>query len=242
LCLMVEAGWAPWVSDGGVTINSKYSYRDGASIPKTWFNKNCHVKSDICSALNTYKEMKEKMDAVWVPWANIVAEKEDDNIRTNSRCSMASCYWLPTLEASVRTYSAKSELGLIRPVILTDLYKGKNTPELTVVLTHAISCYLAKREQQDLTGIAEELSDKPVLFVGDFNVDLLKSKGGVKNLGKEWSVINAGQATQKSGGELDYALLWDPNQTIKVKTAKVLAQYKSDTNQSDHSVIMYEIA
>ena len=57
----------------------------------------------------------------------------------------------------------------------------------------------------------------------------------------KWSLLRTGVATQQSGGELDYALLYDPSGTHGGSAAVVVQQYKSGNNGSDHSVMRYTV-
>jgi hypothetical protein len=238
LCLLAEAGWAPWVISDHVTDNGIYFYKPGVEESARWYNTDCQQKSEFCKQVQKYN-----LNAVWTPWAATVADDRDSDQRTNSRCSLGGCYQSHKLTWDLKVYRGKGDLGLIRPVLISSLYeKGNVQPYITVIMVHLVSSAKAKTEMAELVQATSEIADPPVLLVGDFNYDLLKKGNSLDFLGDGWSVINTGKATQQSGGELDYALLWDPNKKIKTKTATILAGYKTKTNNSDHSVMIYEIA
>jgi hypothetical protein len=73
---------------------------------------------------------------------------------------------------------------------------------------------------------------------GDMNVDLTKSH---PKLPENWRILSVNNVTQQSGGELDYALLYDPTSAYPTSSASVLEQFKQGNNRSDHSVMMYDI-
>jgi hypothetical protein len=49
------------------------------------------------------------------------------------------------------------------------------------------------------------------------------------------------QATHQSGSELDFAVLYDPNNQYASARAVWGPQWKTPTNGSDHAVVTYEI-
>ena len=77
-------------------------------------------------------------------------------------------------------------------------------------------------------------------MVGDFNIDILNQANPFV-LANKWSLLRTNVATQQSGGELDYALLYDPAGGYTGAGAAVVQQYKTGNNQSDHSVMQYTV-
>lgn len=229
--MLVEAGWAPWVLSGDVTLNGLYYYESDV----TWFNATGAAASPFCQGI----EAKRRFRSTWVPWV-----KNLDALKTNSRCSMGSAVFPSSL--SLAGMDTSNFEGFTRPVIRLMFGKGNRNINVsfTILLVHMISGYQTLAEQQ-LVNVMNSMSQlipqgSSALIVGDMNVDLLKA-GKMNNLPRNWSILNTGVATQQSGGELDYGLLYDPNSQLGSSTAAIVQQYKSGNNQSDHSVLMYTI-
>lgn len=229
--LLVEAGWAPWVSSGDVTINGWYPLESTLS----WYSNTGAATSAFCTAV----EQKRRYQALWVPWV-----KNLNAMSTNSRCSIGAAVFPNSYQvAKPETFSFQN---FIRPVIRLQFGKGNKSINVSFVvfLVHMISGVSWLAEQQ-LVGVMNSMQKLipegcAALIVGDMNVNLL-SAGKMNNLPAKWSILNTGAATQQSGGELDYGLLYDPNSALQSSTVNVVQQYKSGANQSDHSVLMYNI-
>jgi hypothetical protein len=226
--LLVEAGWAPWIQSDTVSENALY-WLDSTS---TRYDAAAAATSVFCQGA----QAERNRWALWVPWvANL------DAFRTNTRCSMGGAilgYYSGSAYITSFTFA-----WMRRPVIRVQLVYGRNV-WLTVLLVHLVSGYWqsAQAELTALTGAMTQLIPQSTtgLVVGDMNIDLLTNPGLVS--GPQWRLLRTGVATQQSGGELDYALLYDPARQYGSSTAAVLQQYKTGPNQSDHSVLRYTIA
>lgn len=228
LLLLVEAGWAPWVKSGDVVINNGYPLTTGVE----YFDEIAAGKSSLCqSVLPTRRN-----SALWVPWVGNL-----DAMKTNSRCSLGTAFYPDKLMFD-SVCTTKME-NFIRPVIRIRLAAGSSV-NLSVFVVHMVSGSSAKAEAQ-LVNVMNKMhtlvpEGSAAIIVGDMNVDLL-SAGKMSNLPSHWSIVRTGVATQQSGGELDYGLLFDPNSTYASASASVLQKYKTGNNQSDHSVLSYSL-
>jgi hypothetical protein len=230
--LVVEAGWAPWIASGTVVVNNVYPY----DIDSDRYNGPGAANSQCCMAIEDSRRRK----AWWVPWVNTPAEM-DSGIRTNSRCSMGAIL-MPNrlrIQGQPGRYIYN---GHKRPVVRVQLGARRDV-EMTILLVHLISGYWrnAQAEMDDLTATMSTLIPQGTLgmVVGDMNIDLLTR---VPNVPAGWSILNVGVATQQSGGELDWALVYNPAGLNLTTNAAVLQQYKSGANQSDHSVMRYAVS
>jgi hypothetical protein len=61
---------------------------------------------------------------------------------------------------------------------------------------------------------------------------------GVQN---PWRILRTGAATHDKGGELDYALLYDPYGAYRAATVTNVLAAKTGNNGSDHAVLRYQI-
>lgn len=223
--MLVESGWAPWVQDTEVVENGNYQMVSTAS----WYSAAGVANSPFCQGVDGTRQWK----ALWVPWVKTL-----NAMRTNSRCSMGATV-LPYQRRFMGFYP--SNQGLLRPVVVSGFAVG-STQMLTVLQVHLVSSRNAIYELNALTAAMSRLIPQGTtgLVVGDLNVDLQKVNYVPQD--NRWHVLSTGGATQQSGGELDWALLYDPNgQYYQTATAQVLAQYKTGANQSDHSVMMYTV-
>ena len=231
--LIVESGWAPWVTSGDVVINNVY----WLNTSLTYYDTTNAAASPFCQAV----EAKRRARAYWVPWvANL------DAMKTNTRCSMGAVL-LPAkrLVESGTRYNLKKNALFRRPVFRFDVMKPNDTgaiPDFSVFLVHLVSGR-PNKAQEEMDVLTKTMSTlipqgSSALIVGDMNVDLQTIAINVPN---NWRILNTGGATQQSGGELDYGLLYDPNGKFGFSTAAVVQQYKTGNNQSDHSVMRYTI-
>jgi hypothetical protein len=228
LGVLVESGWAPWVTSGPVTENVAYPLGLGET---PWMAK------PLVGAFSTGVTSSRGQTAYWVPWV-----KTPDALKPNSRCSLGG--------TTIKLYSTGGTVGMmapfadnliLRPVVRIQLIRAKNT-WMTVLVVHLISGWWQKAMDHMMTLVSTMSTfipqSTPALIVGDMNIDLqtvaLTPKPG-------WRVLRTGVATQQSGGELDFGLLYDPNQQYPNAGVTVLQQYKSGANGSDHSVLVYVV-
>src|SRR4051794_27528717 len=73
--LLVESGWAPWVLNGEVQVDSVY----GFSSEQEWYNHGAEHTSAFVGGVAASRQLT----AFWVPW-----RKSLDSRWSNSRCSM----------------------------------------------------------------------------------------------------------------------------------------------------------
>lgn len=229
--MLVEAGWAPWVASGDVTLNALYPLESDL----TWYDAAAAAASPFCVGI----QQSRRYRATWVPWV-----KNLDALKTNSRCSMGSAVFPNALQ--VAPMEVGEFEGFSRPVIRMRFGKGNRSLNVsfTILLVHMISGYQWLAEQQ-LVDVMTRMSQlipqgSSALIVGDMNVNLLAA-GKMNNLPAKWSILRTGVATQQSGGELDYGLLYDANSQLGTSAAAIVQQYKTGNNGSDHSVLMYTI-
>lgn len=227
--VLTEAGWAPWMKSGNVT-----GYMDHiCSGSQANFDAAGAAASTFCTAIETNRKYK----ATWVPWVS------GKSLISNSRCSLGAAFF-PRALVSMSTQSVDLD-GFIRPTICLRYGQGIN-PSLrfTIYNVHMVSGSPAKAISQlnsVMKGIQALIPQStPAIVVGDMNIDLLNTTR-LDVLPPCWSIVNTGVATQQSGAELDYGLLYDPSSQLGSSTAKVVKQYKTGTNTSDHSVILYDI-
>jgi hypothetical protein len=235
LGLVVEAGWAPWVTPGNVVLDEVYPLDSWA----TWYDKDKASASDFCSGVSKARMRR----AFWVPWVGNI-----DAMRTNSRCSMGavaipksryisqgdrirgtdpSLYYRPIFRIPVKTPSA-----------------GGGTTQLTVFLVHLVSGKPAVAQAQ-VTGLVNAMSrlvpeGTGAIVVGDFNINIQPVPF---TLPPSWRLLRAGVATHAGTGasELDYGLLYDPRAAFSRASVTVLDQYQSGRNPSDHSVMQFSV-
>ena len=223
----VESGWAPWVESGKVRMNSIYSY----DSMNEYFDEDTSDASSFCQGVSE----KRGRYAAWIPWVRNV-----DALKTNTRCSMGFFSRL--------VGGRKNDMSVIsrydyqyRPLVRCVISKGRTTV-LTVILVHLVSGNQTKAKKviDYLIGIMSKLipEGSAGLVTGDMNINLLTNP---ITLDPPWSILNVGVATQQKGGELDYALLYDPAGHLSDSTASVLEQYKTGNNDSDHSVMQYTV-
>lgn len=229
VALLVESGWAPWVTPGEITLNATYWLRQGVS----YYAEKPALKSTFCVAVEASRRWK----ALWIPWVKNL------DAQPNTRCSMGSMI-LPAKKLMGHTDRIMVE-GLLRPVVRVTIgTSGKHnvTPEFTILLVHMVSGYpnLAQRQLDELIASMSKLipQSTSAIIVGDMNVNLLR-----RNflLPEKWRFLSVGVPTQQSGGELDYGILYDPNGVLGGATVNVVQRWGRGNNDSDHSVLQYNI-
>ncbi|HLI56805.1 MAG TPA: hypothetical protein VKY26_07185 [Actinomycetota bacterium] len=241
LGLVIEAGWAPWVpkyAAGGavadVRVNTEYAlssdYYDYATPPLSAF----------CQGMlgRPGKRTRTGRSALWIPWV-----KTFDALNVNARCSMGSLFCpLGSDRIPAPHWKARRIEGNIRPALEASLQVGGDV-QTVVFLVHLASSARALTELNTLTDQITRLipEDAQALVVGDMNVNILGLHNPKLNLGPHWSIARTCQPTQRAGGELDYALVYDRSRSMRVK-ASTLCRFDLHPNESDHSVMQYEIS
>ena len=223
--LTVEAGWAPWINPGEVYLGKPYPLDSSSND----YNAPAAAASSFVTAYQGFD--CSNRTAFWVPWiANF------DALQVNSRCSLGGAYFPnPKFAYSVNVRS-RNIPGMVRPAVQLTLTRGGITA-MTIYLVHFVSSRGAVSELFTLATNVSKIIDQgtPAIIVGDINVNILKYDVFLPNY---WRLVNTGVPTQQKGGELDYGLLYDPNNNV-TSTAKVIAKFKTATNPSDHSMVVY---
>ncbi len=226
--LLLESGWPPWVRSGDVRVSALYPFDSTA----TYYDGG----AEGTSAFVKYKLGKRQLKALWVPWAKV---KDDINGRTNSRCSMGAIA-LPAGAKYTPSRFQLNDTSYRRPVVT--LAFG----ELTVFLVHLVS---GKPDEATTTldklrrDMQQRIQSAPALIVGDMNINQLdpnwkyELKDPKNKRNDWWQIVNAGASTQKSGGELDFALLYNPTKTKVSCNVEIVAD--AATSKSDHAVMKY---
>jgi hypothetical protein len=243
VALLTEASWAPWM-----TPNRSWSVdvQDSSAYEFVWRENTAEYvdgkKSSFCIGINE----ERNRSAFWVPWVGSF-----DSARTNSRCSMggaASMVW--RRRGEVMGYSQFPGLQLKkemwRPAVRVNLTRAGNLA-FAVFSVHLVSGWPAGA-QDELAALLRAIpsmvgSSIPALVVGDMNIDISgSSTANVQATApKGWRVLRSGSPTHRSGGELDWAFLYDPNGQLGNASAGVVGRYDSYPNDSDHAVMAYQI-
>ncbi len=233
---LVEAGVAPFAIPPPYTINTVYKFPTNDDA----HDQQVATTSPFCAGVKAQRGRQ----AYWIPWVKTI-----DTQHPQPRCSMGAVGLTSkkVYFGEVRREDADSTDRLFSRPIFS--YKaGVNTgsgafdPKLTILLVH-LTAYAAKAQDQ-LDSLIARMTNiipqgTPGLIVGDLNIDLLKYQ---LQLPAKWRFLNTGQATQQSGGELDYGILYDPNNTFASATVIILANFKTlPNNPSDHAVLGYQI-
>lgn len=223
--LTVEAGWAPWILPGPVTLGGAYDLDTSSAR----YNSKSESTSEFVSGFVNYRSRLHS--AFWVPWVRSFTAK-----RVNTRCSLGGAYFpSPSFTYAIESKNRNIE-GMVRPAIQLILSRNGITA-LSIYLVHFVSSYKAVRELGTLTSSITKIIDQgtPAIIVGDMNVNILKQD---VPLAKGWRVIRTNTATHQSLSELDYGLLYDPNNNVQ-STVSCIAKYKTTANPSDHSMLVY---
>ena len=235
--LLIESGWATWVASGDVHLGAVYPF----DSDKEWYDD-----SPGGSFIGAVKA-KRANAGFWVPWVKNLAA-----MKTNTRCSLGGIV-LPKsgLKWNMTTFSQeKLDIKVVsRPVVRLDF----NDRRLSIFVVHLISGLPKAAALQigmlmkSMTKVIQE--GWTALVVGDMNVDLLTYTFDTPD---NWYIVNTGVPTQKSGGELDYGLLYDANGK-RAGSAMVQAVANvhltghaapatpPPVSESDHSALMYTI-
>ena len=129
-----------------------------------------------------------------------------------------------------KNYSKRLQLlQLINIVNIIHLYApqvGKNDLEKNAFYS----------DLSDLIG--EITNDRPIIAVGDYNIDIKELPNSyLKDFGAKGKIINTGQATQKYGRELDYAIIFNKNDELQFHSNAELVSLPT----SDHEAIAFTI-
>jgi hypothetical protein len=229
--LLIESGWAPWINSGDVKLNAIYPCTEQV----VYFNTTSIVLGNNYSAFTANIVQERKYYGFWIPWQKNLDKK------SNTRVSMGGVLLPKSAGTYVDSISISSS---IRPVVRV-LIGSKN---FAVFLVHLISGVPVKAQEEMNTLISQVRSIIPegyrAIVVGDMNIDLLTTAVNMPN--NAWSIKRVGYATQKSGGELDYGLLYDPIGTLGGTTVTTLANVPAagqpgPISPSDHAVMLYSI-
>jgi len=232
---VTEAGVAPWIAQGqSFKINTSYKFNDQS----TAYSPLAALKSNFCKDMSDGK-LKFKRSAAWMPWVrNINAKK------INARCSMAVVNLFYPSNGTTWDHQVFPTEVTKRPVVRSVYYKG-SIPVITIFLVHLVSG-IPKTAIKNLAVLIKTLNtqiptNSAALIIGDMNINLLVPAQLALLQGKLTNsrIIRTNAATQKSGGELDFGILFDPNKQYTGATAQNICQYKTGPNDSDHAVIQY---
>jgi hypothetical protein len=228
---LVEAGWAPWVTPGPVTLNNLYDMDSWAR----WYDSVQAGKSAACTAIKASR----RRGSVWIPWM-----ATPDAFKVNTRCSLGGLWALKTLsvlETRRFVFPRKKAQKVRRPAIRVQ-FGGTFGVKLTVIIVHLVSGYwiTAQNQMDYLVSITGTMVPEgtPALIVGDLNIDLFTHAVAVK---APWSILRTHAATQQSGGELDWGLLYDPEGKLGGSTVVQLQGFGHAAGESDHSAIRYSL-
>ncbi|MBK3662137.1 hypothetical protein JJE66_12860 [Bradyrhizobium diazoefficiens] len=262
--MLTEAGWAPWIPNGDVTMNSGYLYDPGQSNQD--FGRNPQSESVLNGRLRTFLDRKPDnatfSKAAWWPWVANVRSN------TNSRCSAALITNLNCSSSSIAFGEGREDTK--RNFCVHDFnLTGKNgLRTIQVVSVHqTANSKVALEDFSDLIKwVGESVradNNRTVLAAGDMNIDLLDSgarqevKTLLPKLGTDkWGLcdLGVGVATHQSGKQLDWGFWCDPHNIGHGWTASKRAGYLGDQarpahiekqaewtfNRSDHAVIEYQ--
>lgn len=205
-----------------------------------WSNMVFNPQIEACYPFNN-----KVFSEAWVPWRNADAEN------VNYRCSFGMAW--PNAMRGVTGFIYdrwKMDDTSLRPHPYMAFYLEINSYGVRVPVKvcgcHLLSGYDVKaavelRAVMDRT--RQDVDDDTIVIVcGDFNIDRRNNTGPMPD--PRWQIIETGQATQQSGGHLDWAVCYASTslrQTITIKAeAEILSPYKTIANESDHSVMLYK--
>jgi len=91
----------------------------------------------------------------------------------------------------------------------------------------------------DIKDLVQEITnDRPILMVGDFNIDKkLINESYLKENAEKGQIISTDLPTQSFGHELDYAICFNKNNELSFDTTASLIEIPT----SDHDAILFEI-
>lgn len=235
--LICEAGWAPWIGrDAQLAENGRYMLDEDLTNVD-------HVAagaSDFCAGVASAR----RRCAFFVPWVKTL-----DSARQSARCSFGGMYAPdPTAARTWRLLTKVDRLvdgAFVRPVVCLEVGVGFGNG-LAMLLVHLVSSRNAQAELEQLLTNVEKIypaSRGPVMIVGDMNIDLLV--GPALRIPAGWHILNSGSATHTGGKELDWALLRDPNNSFRTRSAVISDPPDQpgapSWNVSDHAVMHYTV-
>jgi hypothetical protein len=226
--LLVESGWPPWVQSQSVRVSAIYPF-DSAM---TYYNRQAETNSDFVK----YKLGKRQLKALWVPWARV---KDQIDGRTNSRCSMGAIVLPAGAKYNVSRFQI-NDTSYRRPVLTLAL------GQVTVFLVHLVSGKPSEATTT-LNKMCRDMQKRipqgtAAIIVGDMNINQLNQEVKYTAIAG-WNLLNVNQPTQKSGGELDFALYFNPKQKVGESGARPSAETLADAGSSgsDHAVMKYTL-
>lgn len=232
--LITESGWAPWIAAGvPVTVDTPYPL--DTEIDR--YDPHSAQWSSFCLGVGDVRTRS----AFWIPWVATLADMEDELSRSNSRCSMGGVVLPHVLTPFGVGRRFVSPAMFKRPIVGTQFKIGRNV-EVNVLLVHLVASGNAVNELDKLMKYVPTLYDDHTLtiVVGDFNINLFN---GFPALRPDWHLLCPMPvvATQRRGGSLDWALIYNPNGTPLTMTATVIEPFGTHINDSDHSAMLYDI-
>lgn len=151
----------------------------------------------------------------------------------NNRCSTAILYDAGVLQVISQGMSVKSSSG--RPIVWIEFQK--NNTNIFVATIHCVSSNTAGQDRkQAAIDMQKQANGSAIIIGGDFNV----SPPGYLNTGSYnnafyYGDAACGQATQQSGGELDY-FLHDSNVSVTTTAHRGWDPTNlNNNNPSDHT-------
>lgn len=223
--LLVESGWPPWMRAGNVRSTNLYELDEDTANPG--------------GAFTTGILANRRRSAWWCPWGKKIAKDGSSNVKTNSRCSFGVAVARRTLAVAVTKHRLE---GSQRPAVRI-LVSLDRLPKFVILLVHLKSSQWGSRQEAArlMRGVPNLVPQGVSgLIVGDINCDLFQHDPRPDD--DHWRLVNTGAATQMSGGELDYGLLYSGDGTFKVGANVALVQpFQTGWNQSDHSVLQYTL-
>lgn len=233
--LALETGWADWVRTGNVIDGRCYNLDE----TRRSFDPARANASNFCLGVQRYRQQRLPIGAFWFPWVPRF------NAPTNSRCSLGGIVF--------RGFSTFCEVdrldipGFYRPIIRLRFSRANGNLRFTILCGHLVSGAqaLAQSHVDYLVSVMQELITQgtSAFICGDLNIDLLQVLppiGQGLNLPRNFKLCRAGVATQQSGSELDWGILYNPNCNVTVNVS-IIETFKTGTNQSDHSIMGYDI-
>jgi hypothetical protein len=236
--LLVEASWPPWMVR---TDNALVELKDSAIVNFVWREDDDPVwvpgrRSTFCTAMHKVRSRT----AFSVPW---VAHLDAN---TNSRCSMGAAFLLRELSrGSTWRYLKRGDFEFTRPVVHAVIDRGPIT-KLVVLHVHLVSSRNAVAELHEILNMASTMIPEGAyaILVGDLNVNIRgRSTADVtQDLDAPgWRPLRSDDETQRSHGELDWAVLFDPKNNLPA-SGRVLYRFDSIRNPAaDHSVMVYTL-
>lgn len=256
VAVITEAGRAPWIGPNThqILINKVYPMDD------TYYKTLTDAQKQQQAFINTSLEKLVRTrtgSPYWIPWVKEPGDPPFTNKATdpydpqqNPRCSLGG--FINKVKISYEMRALKELMGRVtskRPIVRipVEIQTNEGQAVITIFQVHLTSGG-GKQTKTELKGLISSVAQivgqsTPAIIVGDININIL---GGEPELPeKHWTPLRTGKATQLKGGELDYALLYDPNGQIEGAAGVVQPYYDGSgdklPNQSDHSMMLYTL-